>query len=353
MSIYPLFKEPIRTQVFLKVTESCNLACKCCYVDSTIHKKMPYELPVNFLKQFPKLDIQFHGGEPLYFGADYIIDFIRYLKKELVGQDVIFDITSNLVRPKEELIKLLESGELNQLKTSWNYGDERFAVKEQQHIWDENVKLAGTINPKYKPYVLITMNGDMVRSSDKEIINMINYFNDLDIKTLCLELLCDTPNTFKNEVRTYTSEIISDFLSRWYFIEKEIKPSYNNLLFDTIKDELIYKQGHKVFNKDNDDCIWWINPDGGIGGCPIEDRKVFSIIDNNNPDTYSIEKLKFHKIMEVACQMNMMEECKNCEYLAQCGRGCRIRNERAGFECRYPKYLIGTIKQDLISQGIL
>ena len=313
--------------IYLKVTPNCNLSCSHCY-SSKLHKEIRLYLDKNFYdfaNQFNNINIIFHGGEPLYFGSNYIIKLYNELTSNFKDKLQQISITTNLITTKEELKKL--SSIFNSIGTSWNSGKVRFTNEKQLKIWEDNIKYWKKL--KNEITVNVTLTEDLVLYSDNQIVDLIKYFDSLNIDYVNLEFLY-TSNSysilFKNN--------IEEFLKKWYYNYKNIIPNFKDVLLLSIQE-----------NKNNirsgifcDNCnktIWSIDVFGNITGCPNDESLIFGKL--SNPESYKLSNLLSHrKSLEKNCKLDNIKECLQCKNFNWCNGGCMKINR---FGCVYPKDL--------------
>ncbi len=314
--------------IYLKVTPNCNLSCSHCYAH-----KLQNEFRIsldkdfyNFANQFDDLNIIFHGGEPLYFGADYIIKLIDNLNTNLKDKLNQISITTNLITTKKELNKI--SPYFDSIGTSWNSGKVRFTNDKILKIWEDNIKYLNKLNKIIT--VNITLTEDLVSYSYEQILDLIKYFNSLNINYINLEFL-------------YTEEPYSDlfkdninrFLTNWYHIYKELQPNLNfiDVLLLSIQE---CKQGKKsgIFCHNCSKTVWSVDVFGNINGCPNDEKNIFGRLSDQ-------ESCKLNNLLEIRKQERLFElttskECLGCKNFSWCRGGC-IKVNRFG--CIYPKDL--------------
>lgn len=92
-------------QVIVKLTNQCNLRCRYCsegnpeeaqYLDMEIGKKMLNELPALLdLKKDKKINILWHGGEPLLYPRQNLCQLMDHAKEVLAGYELKFSMQTN------------------------------------------------------------------------------------------------------------------------------------------------------------------------------------------------------------------------------------------------------------------
>lgn len=98
-------------QVIVKVTTACNLNCTYCsegdkpvqYMEKEIIKKMIDDLPALAEKEHTKkIDLLWHGGEPLMMPKEILTEAMDYAQQQLQGYELRFLVQTNgtLVTPE-------------------------------------------------------------------------------------------------------------------------------------------------------------------------------------------------------------------------------------------------------------
>lgn len=99
----------------IKPTEACNFSCKYCYVPEDVsrsHMSLPtLEKVLDSLlaQNLDKLNIIWHGGEPLVMGAEFYKSAIEYINKNNKGTKVEYKIQTNGSLIDEEVIDLFKT----------------------------------------------------------------------------------------------------------------------------------------------------------------------------------------------------------------------------------------------------
>ncbi|MBF5058840.1 cyclophane-forming radical SAM/SPASM peptide maturase YhhB [Candidatus Neptunochlamydia vexilliferae] len=117
-------QDPIFSSFLIKVASRCNLNCAYCYmyqhadqswkdkplVLSEKHQQLFVDRLYDYAqeKSLDKVLVIYHGGEPLIFGADKLVNFSKAIKKRLdtISCQVDFGIQTNGTLLKEEHLKL-------------------------------------------------------------------------------------------------------------------------------------------------------------------------------------------------------------------------------------------------------
>ena len=119
--LLPLYLARKMNILTIQLTQNCNLRCSyCAYtsnngtnrlhqnkkVDLNIAKKAILMLRDNSIDS-NKLSIGFYGGEPL-LEFDLIKEIVRFCKKELIGREVNYTITTNSTLLSDEILEFFE-----------------------------------------------------------------------------------------------------------------------------------------------------------------------------------------------------------------------------------------------------
>ena len=313
--------------IYLKVTPNCNLSCSHCYAHK-LQKETRIYLDKNFYdfaNQFDNLNIVLHGGEPLYFGADYVIKLINSLNDNLKDKINDISITTNLITSKEELKKL--NPYFESIGTSWNSGKVRFSNEKILKIWEDNIKYLSKLNKLIT--VNVTLTEDLVLYSNEQIINLIKYFDSLKINYVNLEFL-DTNEPYSNIFK----DNISKFLKNWYDNYKQLQPNFIDVLLLSIQEsKKDIKSG--IFCHNCTKNIWSVDAFGNITGCPNDEGLILGKL--SDPDSYKLSNLLNSRKPERENDYNNINnECIKCINFKWCRGGCIKINK---FGCVYPKDL--------------
>lgn len=312
--------------IYIKVTPNCNLSCSHCYAHK-LQKETRIYLDNNFYdfaNQFEHLNIVLHGGEPLYFGADYVIKLIDSLNNNLKDKINDLSITTNLITSKEELKKL--SSYFESIGTSWNSGKVRFSNDKILKIWEDNIKYWRKLNKDIT--VNVTLTEDLVSYSNEQIIDLIKYFDSLAINYINLEFLY-TNKPYSDLFK----ENINKFLTNWYNNYKLIKPKFIDMLLLSIQES---KKGLRngIFCHNCTKTVWSVDAFGNITGCPNDEDFILGKL--SDPKSYELSNLLNIRRSERITEFGCLKECLQCKNFNWCSGGCIKVNK---FGCIYPKAL--------------
>ncbi|MGE5630833.1 MAG: Cys-rich peptide radical SAM maturase CcpM [Caulobacteraceae bacterium] len=125
--LLPYFIKNALSTITLQVTQQCNLRCNYCAYSGTYENRthsdkiMSFEIAqkgIDFLIQNSseayKLNISFYGGEPLLM-YELIKSCVSYAKKEAVGKDIRFSMTTNGTLLNDSIIEFLVENDFHLL----------------------------------------------------------------------------------------------------------------------------------------------------------------------------------------------------------------------------------------------
>lgn len=257
-------------QIYIKTTESCNLKCKHCYIGKFRNQPAFFneEKTIAWLKAYLSIFkineedilISFHGGEPFLCPLEKLESITKAFPK------ANFNATSNLVYDlNEKHMNFIKKNfydsynKTNYIKTSWDYKI-RFSTLNQLELWEANIKKLQENNIDVT--VTICLTSLLIKEVDPR--DLLQYFYDLDIKSLNFERLTSNTTSKKSLIPDYSMQ--DDYLYELFKINEELF-KINIVLFEDIK-----RATNEVF----DGCrkrkcmqeVITINADGSIGGCP-------------------------------------------------------------------------------------
>ena len=189
------------TNLTLTVTESCNLACKYCFVyqhplemSFDIAKKSVDYLISNIEKKNKKFNkqhkgtINFFGGEPTLKWTDIIVPLVNYVKEN--NFPIHFSMTSNGTFLTEEKVIFLKENNIGLLLSM--DGDEE-TQNHNRPCHNSNVNSFDLIEPNIK-YILKYLPNTMMRATISEDSVQNIYKNYLFAKNKGFKSLFMLPN---------------------------------------------------------------------------------------------------------------------------------------------------------------
>lgn len=175
----------------------CNLNCSHCTVKNRPYKEDSEKLLHTIIEQsklYPNAEFALHGGEPTVN---------KNLFVKILETGIITGITTNLIINDQEIIDLINEYDIG-TSTSWNA--KRFSNEQLFNLWKENIKKL-----KRKPLVLITLDKDLIKMNQSEVINIIESFENVD--EILFECLLD--NTLKDEFQDTVDEWLCELDKQW------------------------------------------------------------------------------------------------------------------------------------------
>lgn len=302
--------------IYVKTTESCNLACKHCYIND--FRKNTYFFDQKktkiwiqkYLNQFnnQKILINFHGGQP--FLCD--LNKIQYICQSFPL--AIKSATSNLINFNSNILSLILKYFNDPvykkpfIKSSWDYKI-RFKYNQQQ-IWENNVKILLQNNVYTKIIICLTS----ILIKEIQPINFLQYFSQLGISEIDFERLTDNTTEDKSLIPDYIQQNM--WLQKIYQLNKIYKLKIG--LFENIK----YAANNIYIGCRNRSCmkdVITINANGSIGGCPnIALLYPFSSI-NQQPKQLFNNQLRKKLIKQ---QEHKNNQCYSCNFYQYCNGDC-------------------------------
>jgi sulfatase maturation enzyme AslB (radical SAM superfamily) len=178
----------------------CNLNCSHCTVKNRPYKEDSEKLLHTIIEQsklYPNAEFALHGGEPT---------INKNLFVKILETGVITGITTNLIVNDQEIIDLINEYDIG-TSTSWNV--KRFSNEQLFNLWKENIKKL-----KRKPLVLITLDKDLVKMNQSEVINIIESFENVD--EILFECLLDNNlnDKFQDTVDKWLCELDKQWISK-------------------------------------------------------------------------------------------------------------------------------------------
>jgi sulfatase maturation enzyme AslB (radical SAM superfamily) len=196
----------------------CNLNCSHCTVKNQQYDENEEKFINTIIEQsklYPEADFVLHGGEPTVNKKL----FVKCLKT-----NVITSITTNLIFSDEEIIELINNYDLS-VSTSWNA--KRFLSNKLFNLWIENIKKL-----KNKPLILITLDKDLINMDQKDVIETIKHFENID--EILFECLVDNNlgDDFQNKVDDWLCELDKQWIEQGIKIKNSIKEKILNWNFN-------------------------------------------------------------------------------------------------------------------------
>jgi len=278
------------------------------------------------LRKLQNILIIFHGGEPLLFGADKMVEFAEEIKKKLisVGCKVDFGIQTNGVLLKEEHLKLFQKHEIS-VSLSIDGPQEihdQFRLNHQGKPSFDKVYKAllllkqypkvftgclSVINPNYKPDALFSFFDQ----------NGIDNFNIL---------LPDANYLTPPPGRDQNPDLYLDWLIEAFDIWFNHYPHINCKFFESILLSFTGHRGHSDALGLGDVSLLNIETDGSY-----HDLDVLKITEHNSSDlgihlendpiesAERASQIQFHR--KLLTFEGLSDVCKSCDKVNICGGG--------------------------------
>lgn len=296
--------------IYIKLTNACNLQCKHCYNEIMHnHSFMSTEIlnkVFNYIQTFDeKLDIHLHGGEPLLYNLDILLDFINKTKYLKLNWTITTNLNYKITEKHLFLFKqMIPYGNNPLILTSWDYKI-RFN-KENLNLWKANIKILQKNNILVQPIICLT--NVLIKEISPYIL--FKYFKHLNIYQFNFERITNTGRAIENKLRPNNKDLQEWLLQAYKLYEKD-----NTLiipLFEGIKQSLkgIYLGcRNRSCMKD----VITINPDGTLSGCPNTANINYGNLNNINIKKKE-ELIQKEKIRNI--------KCLTCKFFKYCNGDC-------------------------------
>ena len=311
--------------VYIKVTETCNLACDHCY-NPYLAKEVDYSSVQSFLQRLqdilPTNYFILHGGEPMLASMQNILFLIQKFPK------AIWRISTNLCYPlTQERILVLDK--MQEIRVSFDVKI-RYKTIRNLLLWKRNII---TLSKRNAPLFLnICLTKYLLKHHPRQLLKMMRRFN---IKQFSLERITQKGNALAH------MDIIPSYIdvNRWLcllYTELKQYPEIQCIDIESIRSS-IANDRHSCYGKECCCQALTINADGTIGNCPNNARE--NIIGNTESDVKDILKA-------IVSKKHMPRRaCLTCEYYKYC-RGFCEQMEWQDTICPYPKQLTDIILRD-------
>lgn len=315
--------------IYIKVTESCNLQCKHCY-NPYLNCEIDYDSVKFFLSKINNIVKHnyfiLHGGEPLMANQDKIIDLINSFpnNKWRISTNLCYEMTSK---------RLQILSKMSEIRVSFDVGI-RFNNIKNLLQWKKNVTYLSK-KLKYPLFFNICLTKQLLQHKPLHILKMLDSFK---VKIFSLERITLSGNAINNKDIIPTYEEIDNWLCELY---KDLKyfPDIKCLSIESIKMG-IYHHFEHCYGKQCCCQTLTINSNGTIGNCPNDAR--INIIGNLNDDPNFI-------LMKIWNKKHIIKQkCLKCDHYDKC-RGWCEQMDWQGDICPYPFKLSELIKNEYSS----
>lgn len=332
-------------QIYLKVTETCNLDCAHCFTNGINGAKIWVDevAVINWFKRLKKafpdssLNISFHGGEPFY--GPRAFEKITTIRNELDGlwDNMFWGATTNLVYNLKDHVKQFMVDRLDGLGTSWDRGI-RFANTKQEDLWFKNT----TELSKLKELTLfISLSRSILEMNQRELLKFVETTG---IKWLDIERITVNGNARKNLAIIPSNLEMDGWFIKLFNIMIEMKTweRYENTFINSILNKYLNGQLTGNFCRDCEQKIFTLNADGTIGGCPNSAPEDFyGHIDQDIFDLVWTPKRQHI----IACETARNTACYTCDVNHICGGDCHQLLWEDGV-CASPKSLMRHLQKE-------
>lgn len=314
--------------IYLKVTDGCNLRCSHCYVkDLNNYSLQDIEKVKKFINSVYLLDkditVLLHGGEPLLAPYSYLTELRDAIWE--ISPDIRISMQSNiLVKLTDEILSFLKTISIG---TSYDHGNVRFKTEKMKKIWEDNLSLLFN-ELGYKLGIVTTFSNELVSDDPKRVLD---YFNSIDISSVLFEKIVETPNTYTGSYSSPSYSKVDDFYSS--FIELYLSQPNNFKILGPLSDSIYQQSVTQCYQCSETMLTLMLN--GDVCECPTTYDKIGTIGQDYKEIAKSLALNKLH-----LTRANRISKCNGCEFLSRCKFGsCYKLGFRDG-ECPgYPKTL--------------
>lgn len=336
--LLPYYVKNMLNSITLQVTQQCNLRCSYCtysgVYENRTHsdKMMSFEIAqkgIDFLIQNSseahRLNIGFYGGEPLLM-YELIKSCVNYAKKEAIGKDIRFNMTTNGTLFNDSIIEFLVENDFHLLISldgpeEIHNKNRRFSAN-GQGTFKVILNNIARINSKYPNYVKKNISFNAVSDGTTDFNCMNEFFCEYeDVKHLKTSISSIADKYSKTNFDVYERYAIQqkyeNFKYMLYKINK-LDKRFISKLFDKefMKFGMIYhdrKFSKSISDKDHHGgpCVpaikkLFMNINGTFYPCErvselSEPMKIGSVFDGLDVDKMR-KILNIGKISENACK---------------------------------------------------
>ena len=187
--------------VYLRVFEGCNLHCQHCFIPSNPKKMTPDDLSAvpekvhGFAAPGSNILLQWHGGEPTIFGAEWLQDAIERVETAGPNYQWQHGIQTNLMTYGDEWVPVYKKYFGGEVGVSWDpkirlmrRGDLRSNEAFEEKFWRNFERLLGD---GLDPYLVVTFTGTFVRHF-RNPYRFFQMLEDRGVKRVHLERVTRT-----------------------------------------------------------------------------------------------------------------------------------------------------------------
>lgn len=369
-----------KLEVVLKLTERCNLNCSYCYVFNGINDSYKNHPPIlspqkclsvaKYLQEackslsIKKLQIDFHGGEPLLIGkrrfSEYCEIFHTFLNPIV---ELSFAIQTNATLVDNEWIKIFSKYKVSpgvSLDGNKVLNDKNRIDLKGRGTYDSTIAGFNLLKLAYEQRKIDSLGVLCVIHPQSNATKIYNHFvHDLGIKTMDFLLPDLTHNTIGHRDKELDGKFLCELFDSWAMDEN---PEIFIRILNSIV-SLMFGGRSKVigFGKESLVAIG-ISTDGGVGpddtlrSCGTEYYSTEYNVENSTLKDFLLSE-KMKDILQA--QMNTPEKCSNCCWEQICGGGHLIHrfSKENGFNnesilCESLKKIYAHVGSYLINNGM-
>ncbi len=330
--------QPYISVAYFIVTESCNLACRYCFLgngdknyinnnimmsEKTADKAISYfakQTRSNMSMFDDEKEIIFYGGEPLinYKIIKYIIQRCKYYQENgLLTKNLVFSMITNGTLLDNEQIDFFLQNNVNisiSIDGANEISNKERIYKNGKPVFNDILSSIDRISKRKIPFGLsITLTEDSIKSIDS-MLNMINNYN---IKSISFNILFKTDGfIIDKDYYQKVTQFIIDFYKK-----AKTKGIYENRIMRKVNAFV----NSKIYLSDcaaTSGSQIVIKPNGDVGichGCMDNDKSIMANIDSDEEICNNPIIIEWSKISPIN-----KKSCLDCIALGICGGGCPV-----------------------------
>lgn len=331
--------------VVLKLTKDCNLNCEYCYVKHKENFKgqmIDFEIYKSIIeriikdrknqgnKTFPRIDLIFHGGEPLLAKKEYLVKLLDYastrFKESLTSYSL--GIQTNLTLLDDDYSAILSKYDVNIGGSFDGIGDaneSRTPIK--QDFFEKKFKILEKYNNNYG-FLIVAGEGNI--NSVQETYNyLVDNYNQEDVRINYVE---DVNNIGKGEVdgKIFVKNAWIPFIERFILTGKMNEGNMILVLKKWVNEVFLGEKLNAKTNCADTFCGAGINivevePDGNVYYCGrYSEADPEAYIEHvNDKDFLALRQIKrYFDFVENKQKVILEANCDTCIAKNICDHGC-------------------------------
>lgn len=318
-----------QTMIF-KVTESCNMACRYCYVDHKIkgiisaeNAKITIAKWVKAEGKDQKLTLIFHGGEPMLAGIKFfeeVIQFVENLKKQ--GYLIRISMQSNGTLFTDKVLDFLLDHNVEiglSIDGPELIHDNTRPLVNGQNSHELVVKTIKKIKAVRGRVGIITV---MTKLNIDYLINIYEYFKDIGITGISFnELIRGTTNDDLSVSENELNDKLIEFFHYWINDESRIR--HIEPFLGIIKRLIGLKESSCVYSESCQLNFIGINGKGFATPCNRISEDSYSY---GNILTDSYDAIMAHPLRTLLLDKKkyLSAVCASCQFSKICNGGCLL-----------------------------